>query len=256
MADVWLHRWRIAGVNFEGRRWHVSSPIWALANEIGPVWPDNHPLDGTSASSSHATNSDHYPDDGGVVRAIDVGELIEGQGSTLFEELRASKDPRLKYVIHEAELFSSYVGPNGEPPWEPRPYRGGSEHLSHVHVSVWAAADTDGSPWELRLETDTMTPDQEAKLDAALSAIAAVPAEVWRHGHDPETGRPPSPFQYLLRTKANTDRILSELGAVVDEAEIAALILETLTPAAIARAAVDGGVGEAVLDALRAELND
>lgn len=226
MADVWLYRWRISGVNFEGRRWHVSKPIEALAREVGPVWPDNHPLDGTSASSSHYTNSDHYPDPDGVVRAIDVGELIEGQGSTLFEELRASRDPRLRYAIHEREMFSSYVGPNGEPPWVRRPYRGSSEHLEHVHLSVWKSADTDGSPWGLRLEDDMPTADEIAQAVWAFGAAEHQPLIMQR---------------IAIRTYVGVNLLLKNVGALeaeLDPAALADAIADAL-PAASARELAD-----------------
>jgi len=151
-----MTRFRRSGINWEGRTWQVSAPIELLATMVEKTWPDKHPTDGTVASQRHDANnprSDHRPKPvtgPGIVRAIDIGEVIEDQGETLTELLRASRDPRIRYVIHEGRLFSSYDHSDG-PAWEWRPYRGGNEHLDHVHVSILATADTDARPFAFAL---------------------------------------------------------------------------------------------------------
>lgn len=164
-----MARFRYSGVNWEGRAWKVSAPIEALGRQIEARWPDRHPADGTVASQNHDAwnpRSDHRPDPytgPGIVRALDAGETVEGDGEVLAEALRAGRDPRVRYVIHEGRLFSSYDHANG-PAWSWRPYTGGG-HRDHVHVSVLATVDAQGQPWVLGgLEDDMALTAREEEL--------------------------------------------------------------------------------------------
>lgn len=151
-----MSRFRYSGTNWEGRPWRASSAVEALGRQIEEAWPDRHGADGTVASRGHDQNSprsDHRPrptTGPGIVRAIDVGETVEDQGETLAEELRRARDPRLKYLIHEGRLFSSYDHSNG-PAWSWRRYSGYNAHLNHVHVSVYGWADQAGQDWNIDL---------------------------------------------------------------------------------------------------------
>lgn len=146
-----MARFRRSGTNWEGRVWKTSRGLNALMDEIEAAYPLSGPADGTVASKSHSKNSDHYPDSAGIVRAVDAGEYVENQGIVIADAIRKSRDPRVKYVIHEGRLFSSYNHSNG-PAWSWRPYTGTSNpHENHVHVSLNTRGDTDGSAWNLEL---------------------------------------------------------------------------------------------------------
>lgn len=151
-----MARFRVSGTNWEGRPWKVSVAILSLLRQVQDVWPDRHPTDGTVASRGHDRNnprSDHRPRPtwgAGVVRALDVGEVVEDRGELLAEQLRQTQDRRLRYVIHEGRIFSSY-NHRDAPAWIWRRYRGTSFHLNHVHLSVLAGADGDGREWEIDL---------------------------------------------------------------------------------------------------------
>ena len=150
-----MARFRRSGTNWEGRRWSTSPALNALMDEIERAYPAGHPTDGTVASRTHDQNnprSDHrpYPYTGtGIVNAVDAGENVEDDAMAIAEAIRKSKDPRVKYVIHERRLFSSYNHANG-PAWTWRPYSG-SSHLNHVHVSILRSKQTDPRPWNLDL---------------------------------------------------------------------------------------------------------
>lgn len=158
-----MARFRRAGVNWEGRYWRTSPGLNALMDEIEAAYPNPGPGDGTVASRIHDrknSKSDHrpYPYDASpaVVRAVDAGEYVEDQGITLAEALRKSRDPRIKYVIHEGRMFSSYNHVNG-PAWTWRPYTGTvNPHENHAHVSLNSKGDTDGSAWNLNLGDSDM----------------------------------------------------------------------------------------------------
>ena len=146
-----------AGANWEGRTWVLNPAVASLCDQVEAEWPERHAADGTVASKGHdkaSPTSDHrpYPYTGlGVVCAVDVGEVTENDGELLAEGLRQSRDPRIKYVIHEGRLFSSYAIASRDP-WEWGAYTGVNAHLSHVHVSTYRTAGA--GPWNLNLEGD------------------------------------------------------------------------------------------------------
>lgn len=171
-----MARFRYSGTNWEGRRWRAAGGIVALGSQIEAAWPTGAVPDGTVASRPHdQTNprSDHrpYPYTGaGVVFALDMAEVIEGRGAELAEALRESRDPRLRYVIHESRLFSSYDHTNG-PAWSWRPYRGGNEHLNHVHVSLWRDGGDSSTPFDIDLGSSDV--ELIKNLQTALNAAGA-----------------------------------------------------------------------------------
>jgi hypothetical protein len=151
--------------------------------EIGGRW-DGRDIrsDGWIGNAEHAArDSDHNPNDDDVVQAIDVDEHTDKSersdevGRWLWDELLASQDPRIKFVIYERRMFSSYASRRG-PAWTVGPASG---HTQHLHLSVvddpklydsrvrWFAIPTTTPP-----KDDAMTPAQESKLDVALSQLA------------------------------------------------------------------------------------
>jgi hypothetical protein len=90
--------------------------------------------DGTIGdTSSQARKSDHNPNSDGVVTAIDIThDPSHGvDAGAIVEALRASRDPRIKYIIWNRRTFSSEVNP-----WEWRPYTGPNPAENHFHLSV------------------------------------------------------------------------------------------------------------------------
>lgn len=122
-------------------------------------WWDLHPgaTVYTIGDTSHSSNPDvsqHAPDRGTSGRKgdskgeVDAVDVMPGKGVTraqlldLFDGLRASRDPRILYVIFEDEIFSSVVQP-----WKVRPYSG--KFHSHVHLSVNDDYANNPAPWRI-----------------------------------------------------------------------------------------------------------
>lgn len=167
----WLGRWRISGDNWEGREWYLAPGGVALIPSLMSQWPDSTPYDGTVASQGHddrSPRSDHRPqptdESPAIVRAIDIGEKIEDQGADLFEQLRATRDPRIKYVLHENKIFSSYARLSRDP-WEVHSQSIG--HYDHVHISFTTRADWDNTPWNLKGDEEELTPEEREILEWA-----------------------------------------------------------------------------------------
>lgn len=135
---------------YSGNGWRVAASLRTLLVQVETHWPTRHPTDGTIASSSHTKwpASDHGRDPAGIVRAGDVGEVEAGQMDELGELLRLSRDSRIKYVIHDRRMFSSYRK-REVPPFTWRDYTGSNLHSNHLHISVVNTADNDIAPWKL-----------------------------------------------------------------------------------------------------------
>jgi hypothetical protein len=151
-------RFRTGGQNWEGRQWTLVPGLVVLGQQISTLHPQAHATDGTVASKAHdAANptSDHRPhpySGPGRVRALDFGENTENDAFDVLESIRLSRDPRVKYVIHERRLFSSYPS-GGIDPYTWRPYSGPAPHDNHGHISTLPEFDTDTRQWSITEDT-------------------------------------------------------------------------------------------------------
>lgn len=146
--------------------WRVARSLDQLLHQINEAAPLRaKDADGALGDTAHqARKSDHNPDAGGVVRARDFTH-DPGRGADMHriaEALRLSRDPRIKYVIWDADdptgMFSSYTSTLGVPPFTWRAYTGANLHTSHMHVSVVADGRADDTtPWQLGMENPEMS---------------------------------------------------------------------------------------------------
>lgn len=115
--------------------WRTARCLDTLLTQVDAAWPDRDKSnDGTIGDDRHAaTHSEHNPDENGVVRARDIThDPAHGlDARKLAETLIASRDPRILYVISNAQICSSVVSP-----WTWRAYTGSNDHRHHMHLSV------------------------------------------------------------------------------------------------------------------------
>lgn len=111
--------------------------------------------DGGIGDAAHASrDSDHNPwvKDGGagIVTARDfTHDPANGMDiDRLTDELAASRDPRIKYIIANGWILDSRPGNN---PWRWVRYYGSNPHNKHFHLSVMSskALYDDTRPWDL-----------------------------------------------------------------------------------------------------------
>lgn len=108
--------------------WRLARSLATLSDEIQERWPGTTIWD--IGDEDHRDRpSDHNPNGDGVVCAIDV--LGAGIAAHLWDHLAATRDPRVKYAIHDEQIISSTVAP-----WTPRDYDGANPHADHIHISV------------------------------------------------------------------------------------------------------------------------
>ena len=119
--------------------WIVAKSLNKLREQINTQYPNrNKASDGTIGDTRHCPGtSDHCPNSDNVVTAFDCTHDPDNgcDVDLITEEIRLSQDSRIKYVIYNRKIFSSYPN-NGIPPWTWRPYSGSNPHVKHAHFSV------------------------------------------------------------------------------------------------------------------------
>jgi hypothetical protein len=135
--------------------WRLAGALKQLLAEVNAEFPGRpKQSDGTIGDLAHSSRtSDHNPNSSGVVTALDVTEAWVGGhrvADNILYLLLERRDPRVKYIIHEGSMWSSYPK-GGYPAWAKRPYTGSNKHFQHIHVSVHGHPDLadDRAGWGL-----------------------------------------------------------------------------------------------------------
>lgn len=133
--------------------WRVAISLDVLLEQINEMAPYRNKIsDGSIGDADHANrSSDHNPWCGpGIVTARDFTHdpSAGADMDEIAEALRQSRDVRIKYVIWNKRMFSSYSG-TGFEAWEWRPYSGPNLHTAHMHVSVQCGIHDDFGKWSI-----------------------------------------------------------------------------------------------------------
>ncbi|MCX2950834.1 peptidoglycan-binding domain-containing protein [Lentzea sp. NEAU-D7] len=139
--------------------WRVARSLLTLRDQINAKFPNrNKASDGFIGDANHDATSDHTPWYGGIVTAGDfthhpaVGFDID----RFTDELQASRDNRIKYVIANSLIMDTRPQFN---PWQWVRYTGSNPHTSHVHISVVASGLCDDPrPWNIPMLGGASTP--------------------------------------------------------------------------------------------------
>lgn len=114
--------------------WRLARGLDKLRAQVNTKHPNRaKSADGTIGDRAHSLRaSDHNPHNG-IVHAWDVTHSPRtGFDAHAFaERLRASKDPRISYVISNKRIFSST-----NQPFTWRKYGGSNPHSGHTHISI------------------------------------------------------------------------------------------------------------------------
>lgn len=140
--------------------WHLDDGLAVLVQQL----KDEHPgiIIGTIGDERHSSeDSDHNPDPDGSVDAIDPmysSTYTMAMGKAEIDEIVASRDQRVKYIISDHHIISSTVDP-----WKWRYYDRSNvdPHTNHWHLSVNDSHHSDLSQWKIG---DNMTDAQLTKL--------------------------------------------------------------------------------------------
>lgn len=148
-----------------GKGWRLAPSLVALEAEFDAAWPRrSRASDGSIGDAAHRRRrSDHNPSSG-FVHGIDITDDPRNgpDVSVVARQIAARRDPRLEYVISDAEIWERQTGR-----W--RRYTGANPHRHHAHFSIrhTAQARNDLSPW--------LTPVRAPSTSAAPTVAPAVP---------------------------------------------------------------------------------
>lgn len=128
---------------WDGKPWRVAESLLKMRQQVNALAPNRRTTsDGSIGDLSHQqTDSDHNPWilDGakGIVSAIDITHDPDRgcDCQALASSLQRAKDGRIKYVIWNRQIMSSYAI-NGTAAWVWRSYSGTNPHVKHIHISV------------------------------------------------------------------------------------------------------------------------
>lgn len=123
--------------------YRLAKSLETLRSQVNELAPNRTTTsDGWIGDAAHASrDSDHNPwvKDGatGIVTALDLTHdtMTGADMERVTESIRRSKDPRVKYVLWNHRMYSSYAT-SSVPAWTWRPYSGSNPHTKHAHVSV------------------------------------------------------------------------------------------------------------------------
>ena len=120
--------------------------LTTLLRQINEKFPyRDKASDGGIGDAAHLSRiSDHNPDSTGVYHAYDFDHDPDSNGldcRSLWRELLASGDQRIKYVIFNRVIYT--------PGYGSRPYTGVNAHTLHLHLSVNSSNGDDARQWGL-----------------------------------------------------------------------------------------------------------
>lgn len=228
-----------------------AQSLASLLAQVNAIAPHRSKIsDGWLGDAAHQGRvSDHNPDASGIVRAIDITDDPGGGMDALWlrEALRKGRDPRLKYVISEGQMFSAYAT-SAHPAWTWRTYSGTNAHHQHVHVSVIAgtAGDRAGS-WALARDLGSavrppITPDVPEDDDMTPAEYRTAFVQLMGEAADRSTPTGRTLGDYLTRILGPS--VAAQTWAVAwgrddrrqTAADRLALAAQALDPAALAAA--------------------
>lgn len=132
--------------------WRAARSLVTLRSQINAKFPKRRTVsDGLVGDTSHQNrSSDHNPWYGpGIVTAVDITHdpAVGLDMDELTDQLQASRDSRIKYVIFNRWIMDSRPGYS---PWKWVRYNGPNPHTAHMHLSVVASPLCDNTTlWNL-----------------------------------------------------------------------------------------------------------
>lgn len=178
------------------RREEIGWIAGASHRQSGPHFPENPPPPGNPPYEVDAIDPPHDP-----ARGADMGVLTEA--------LRLSRDPRIKLVIFNRRIFSSYDHAEGDPyTW--RPYREKDPHTGHAHIERTDQRRDDLRPWQIGI--DMALSEAEAYVLHVINYRVAALLHL-----DPQAKVPAANGRAALITENKLATALAGLGSTVTQ---------------------------------------
>ncbi len=157
-----------------------------------------------------------------LVTAVDITDWHPGGhprdlGQMLDDFLCRTRDPRVKYLIHNGKITSRTVFP-----WRHRRYRGANPHRKHIHISVTDRGSMDARPWGFAAYVNASKSSQKGGVLMALSdkeqkelldRVRHLDASVWREDMHGQKANSMGTLlvNTALRVKKLTEKLLPDL---------------------------------------------
>lgn len=110
----------------------------AALRDANAAWPTRKKAsDGIMGDARHQAK----PSDHNLGNAVDITHDPESGCDGNLIATDAQRDPRVSYIIWNAQIWNPAISPS----W--RPYKGSNPHRHHVHISVRADRREDALPW-------------------------------------------------------------------------------------------------------------
>jgi hypothetical protein len=147
--------------------WRVARSLSVFHAQCRPLAPGAPASSfGTIGDVLHDSTSDHaakwlWDPSIKLVTAADIPEWGSLHPRIVLDNIRRSRDPRVKYGISRGEMFSSYSA-HGYDPFVWRPYSGSDGHFGHGHLSVVGDPRADDvRPWSISSSVPAPAPEPE-----------------------------------------------------------------------------------------------
>lgn len=214
--------------------WVADLGVLKLRNQVDAAAPGRKKdSDGIVGDLSHqARTSDHNPEhpppSGNPDNQVDALDLTHDPAhgadmGVVTEAIRLSRDRRVRYVIFNRRIFSSYAS-NGRKAWEWGPYDGSDPHDKHAHVSVNDEHHDETQDWKIGIDMAD-TPGGIAAQWRLLSVLMLEPQFAKRPEITAGARLPEVPLIDLL--KRVDGNIAAVLTALVDEPGPTEIVLST-----------------------------
>ena len=256
--------------------WRIAASLETLRAQFNQRYPNRSKAsDGGIGDAAHASrSSDHNPwvKDGNGVGVVTARDFTHDPGvgmdiDRLTDELAASRDPRIKYIIANGYILDSRPGMN---PWRWMRYSGSNPHTKHFHLSVMSSANLydDARPWNLpsfggapaapvENGDDDLTPEQDAMLRRIENELLGPRGS---RGEITGWGTEVGPRTVVAMLVELTNALLAPRPSRVAGSEVQLSAVEAIrnTDAAAFVAAYQSGTvdAQAVADALRPVLGE
>lgn len=172
--------------------WRAMNSLLVLRDQVNVIAPNRSKAsDGLVGDASHSSSSGHYPHyvagvGSDIVTALDLTHDPANGCDTyeLAEQMRLARDKRIRYVISNGRIFSSYAS-GSRPAWTWGPYTGSPDpHINHSHTQVLddPIADTT-TEWDLGEFDMALTEAEHGALGALDNRMRAL-----AKGEDTVTG--------------------------------------------------------------------
>lgn len=193
--------------------WRLAESLKKLREQVNAAYPNrDKSSDGAIGDAAHASrSSDHNPwvkdsKGQGVVTAIDIDEDLSPSNTVMpmIQSIIASRDPRVKYIIYEGKMCSSYPA-QGFKAWTWRPYSGKNPHRHHAHISVNPspyhydnrAEWNIGSSVKFTEPVVLEIPAAAAQVETVTAGPSPEPVSVEQHSTPGTVEQPPHIFESL-----------------------------------------------------------